>query len=185
MTAPDGQRERSETSEATMESDTRTAPEQREQERASTGEEESSGADVEGTAGSSREDRSDDDDDDRGGEDGESESGALQSSHLGAAGAEGEFSADEERAPLFTAEETDRFRERWADLQTGFIDRPRQVVEQADELVSDLMQQITAGFTERRSKLEEQWSEGDQASTEDLRVALTRYRSFFNRLLSA
>ena len=59
------------------------------------------------------------------------------------------------------------------------------MVEQADDLVGDLMQQLTTGFTERRSKLEEQWSEGDQASTEDLRVALTRYRSFFNRLLSA
>jgi hypothetical protein len=86
---------------------------------------------------------------------------------------------------LFTGEEAEHFRERWADVQAGFVDQPRQMVEQADALFSDLMQQLTAGFTQRRSQLEEQWSEGDQVSTEELRVALTRYRSFFNRLLSA
>jgi hypothetical protein len=181
MTAQDEGSESPQTSEAPMESGAPTSSEQSE-ERASTGEEESSGADKEGTAGSSREGRSSEGD---GGQDRESEPPAVESPPLGAAGADSESSPAEERAPLFTGKEADDFRERWAKLQAGFVDRPREMVEQADDLVGDLMQQLTTGFTERRSKLEEQWSEGDQASTEDLRVALTRYRSFFNRLLSA
>jgi hypothetical protein len=109
----------------------------------------------------------------------------AESPSAGTAEAGGEPSPGDERAPLFTGEEAERFRERWATVQAGFVDEPRQMVEQADELVDDLMQQLTAGFSDRRSKLEEQWSEGDGVSTEDLRVTLTRYRSFFNRLLSA
>lgn len=92
---------------------------------------------------------------------------------------------DDERAPLLPGDEAERFRRRWEDLQTGFVDQPRQMVEEADELVGDLMQQLTAGFSEERSSLESQWDSGEDVSTEDLRVALTRYRSFFNRLLSA
>jgi hypothetical protein len=69
-------------------------------------------------------------------------------------------------------------------LQPSFVDQPRQTVEEADNLVGDLLQQLTAGFSEKRSHLEAQWEQGDEVSTEDLRVALTRYRSFFNRLLS-
>ena len=91
----------------------------------------------------------------------------------------------DERAPLFPSEEADRFRQRWESLQAGFVDQPREMVEQADDLVSELMQQLTAGFSEKRSNLEQQWEHGDEISTEELRVALTRYRSFFNRLLSA
>jgi hypothetical protein len=32
--------------------------------------------------------------------------------------------------------------------------------------------------------LEEQWDRGEEASTEDLRIALKRYREFFERLLA-
>lgn len=91
----------------------------------------------------------------------------------------------EDRAPLFAEEDAERFRRRWEDLQAGFVDEPRQMVEQADDLVGELMQQLTAGFDQERSSLEAQWEKGDDVSTEELRVALTRYRSFFNRLLSA
>jgi hypothetical protein len=91
---------------------------------------------------------------------------------------------DDERAPLLPGDEAERFRRRWEDLQAGFVDQPRQMVEEADELVGELMQQLTAGFSEERSSLESQWDSGEDVSTEDLRVALTRYRSFFNRLLS-
>jgi hypothetical protein len=91
----------------------------------------------------------------------------------------------EERAPLLTNKDTESFRQRWENLQAGFVDEPRQMVEQADDLVGELMQQLSEGFRDKRSNLEAQWEKGDDVSTEDLRVALTRYRSFFNRLLSA
>jgi hypothetical protein len=91
----------------------------------------------------------------------------------------------DERAPLLADEESERFRGRWEELQAGFVDRPREMVEEADDLVGELMQRLTASFSEERSSLEAQWEKGEDVSTEDLRVALTRYRSFFNRLLSA
>jgi hypothetical protein len=68
-------------------------------------------------------------------------------------------------------------------VQTGFVDEPRQTVEEADKLVAAVMQRLADGFTKERSGLEKQWDNGDKASTEDLRVALQRYRSFFDRLL--
>jgi len=91
----------------------------------------------------------------------------------------------DERAPLLAQNEAERFRRRWEDLQAGFVDRPREMVEEADDLVGELMQQLTTGFNDERSSLEQQWEKGEEVSTEELRVALTRYRSFFNRLLSA
>jgi len=88
--------------------------------------------------------------------------------------------------PLFSAEQGGRFEQRWSEIQASFVDEPRQAVERADTLVAELMQELASGFSETRSRLEAQWDdEGDKVSTEDLRVALTRYRSFFNRLLSA
>ena len=42
---------------------------------------------------------------------------------------------------------------------------------------------LARSFNEARSSLEEQWSRGDDVSTEDLRITLQRYRSFFERLL--
>lgn len=88
--------------------------------------------------------------------------------------------------PLLPPDESDRFEQRWHEIQTSFVDEPRQAVEQADTLVAELMQELASGFSDTRSTLEAQWdNEGDDVSTEDLRVALTRYRSFFNRLLSA
>ena len=92
---------------------------------------------------------------------------------------------DDERAPLLPGDEAERFRRRWEDLQTAFVDQPRQTVDEANKLVGALMQQLTEGFSKERSSLESQWDSGEDVSTEDLRVALTRYRSFFNRLLSA
>ena len=85
---------------------------------------------------------------------------------------------------LFPSDEADGFRSRWQDVQTGFVDEPRNAVEQADKLVAEMMQRLAQVFSDERSKLEEQWSRGDDISTEDLRQALRRYRSFFDRLLS-
>ena len=92
--------------------------------------------------------------------------------------------SDSRQGPLLPADQTERFSERWNQIQTTFVDEPRQSVEQADSLVADLMQRLAASFSDERGRLEAQWDKGDDVSTEDLRVALTRYRSFFERLLS-
>lgn len=84
---------------------------------------------------------------------------------------------------LFEDNELQSFRGRWEQVQNSFVDEPRETVQKADELVSDLVERLTNGFAEARSGLEEQWKKGEEASTEDLRVALTRYRAFFQRLL--
>jgi len=89
------------------------------------------------------------------------------------------------RGPLLSHDQSEHFTTRWQEIQTSFVDQPRDSVEQADALVADLMQRLAAGFSNERERLEEQWDRGDDVSTEDLRVALTRYRSFFDRLLSA
>jgi hypothetical protein len=88
------------------------------------------------------------------------------------------------RQPLLPGEATGEFRDRWESIQTGFVDEPRRSVEQADGLVAELMQRLAGTFADERSRLESQWDRGDEASTEELRVALQRYRSFFDRLLS-
>ncbi len=90
----------------------------------------------------------------------------------------------EPHAPLFHDEELGGFRTRWEAIQTGFVDEPRAAVEQADALVSEMMTRLSEMFASERGSLEGQWSRGDNVSTEDLRVALKRYRSFFERLLS-
>ena len=89
-----------------------------------------------------------------------------------------------ESASLFSANELDDLRSRWDTVQTGFVDEPRHAVEQADGLVASAMKRLAEVFAEERSKLEKQWDRGDNVSTEDLRVTLQRYRSFFHRLLS-
>lgn len=86
--------------------------------------------------------------------------------------------------PLFPGNELEELRSRWSGVQTAFVDEPRQAVEQADGLVASAMKRLAEVFAEERSKLEKQWDRGDNVSTEDLRVALQRYRSFFQRLLS-
>jgi hypothetical protein len=87
-------------------------------------------------------------------------------------------------APLFSREEAGQLRTRWEEVQIGFVDEPRQSVERADELVAQVMRRLAEVFSEERGQLENQWTRGDDVSTEDLRVALRRYRSFFDRLLS-
>ena len=89
-----------------------------------------------------------------------------------------------EAAPLFPNNELQELRTRWTSIQTAFVDEPRRAVEQADGLVAAAMKRLAEVFAEERSQLEQQWDRGDNVSTEDLRVALQRYRSFFQRLLS-
>jgi hypothetical protein len=85
---------------------------------------------------------------------------------------------------LFGETEMSGFRARWNDVQAGFVDDPKQCVQTADALVSEVVDQLTSGFSEARARMEAQWARGEDASTEDLRVALKRYREFFQRLLS-
>jgi hypothetical protein len=93
-------------------------------------------------------------------------------------------SRGEESEALLPADVNADFQGRWENLQTGFVDEPRQTVEQADQLVAEVMQRLAEGFAAERERLEQQWGRGEDISTEDLRVALQRYRSFFRRLLS-
>ncbi|HUA47275.1 MAG TPA: hypothetical protein VMA77_18710 [Solirubrobacteraceae bacterium] len=86
--------------------------------------------------------------------------------------------------PLLSEELSMTFQRRWEEVQTRFVDEPRGAVEDADGLVANLMQQLAQGFAQERERLEAQWGRGEDFSTEDLRVALQRYRSFFQRLLS-
>ncbi len=86
--------------------------------------------------------------------------------------------------PLFPSNEAEQMRSRWTDIQAGFVDEPRKAVEDADGLVAAAIKRMAETFAEERSRLEAQWDRGDEVSTEDLRVALRRYRSFFDRILS-
>jgi hypothetical protein len=85
---------------------------------------------------------------------------------------------------LFADGELTDLRSRWTEVQSAFVDDPRDCVHKADGLVADVVDRLTAGFAQARSGLEEQWSRGEQVSTEDLRIALQRYRDFFERLLA-
>jgi hypothetical protein len=85
---------------------------------------------------------------------------------------------------LFAGDALADLRARWAGVQAAFVDDPKECVGKADVLVSDLVEQLTTGFAQARSHLEEQWSRGKEASTEDLRLALMHYREFFERLLA-
>jgi hypothetical protein len=91
---------------------------------------------------------------------------------------------DDALEPLFPEERATELRERWSSLQARFVDEPRETVSEADSLVAELLQELAKGFSDARSSLEGQWSAGDDVSTEDLRLSLQRYRSFFERLLA-
>lgn len=93
--------------------------------------------------------------------------------------------ADSPPQSLFPPDDAERLRSQWNSIQTGFVDEPRRAVEQGDELVAEVVQRLSESFASERASLEQQWDRGDQVSTEDLRIALQRYRSFFERLLAA
>jgi hypothetical protein len=86
--------------------------------------------------------------------------------------------------PLLSSDESKSFRARWDAVQVGFVDEPRQAVEQADALVAAALKRLAEIFAEERARLGGLWGRGDNVSTEELRLALKRYRSFFGRLLS-
>jgi hypothetical protein len=97
----------------------------------------------------------------------------------------GEGESRDRLEPLFDSGREQDLRDRWHGLQARFVDEPRETVSEADSLVAELLRDLAQTFDEARSKLEGQWSSGEDASTEDLRLTLQRYRSFFERLLEA
>ena len=100
------------------------------------------------------------------------------------AGVAAAAAADDQATPLFSIEEAKEFRNRWDTIQGGFVDEPRRAVEQADSLVAGTMKRLAEVFAEERAKLEGQLDRDQSVPTENLRLALRRYRSFFGRLLS-
>ncbi|MFJ6783483.1 hypothetical protein [Streptomyces yangpuensis] len=94
----------------------------------------------------------------------------------------GHVAADTEE-PLLGTADTEEYRRKWSDIQGRFVDDPQDAVRSADTLVAEVMQDLAGSFSTRKQGLEGQWGRGEQVATEDLRVALQHYRSFFNRLL--
>ena len=85
---------------------------------------------------------------------------------------------------LIPGRQIEDMRSRWTAIQASFVDEPHKAVQDADELVSSAIKQIAEGFRDQRGQLEKQWTQGSDVSTEDLRVSLQHYRTFFDRLLS-
>ena len=86
--------------------------------------------------------------------------------------------------PLFTPDLAETYRLRWTSIQSGFVDDPRQAVRGGDELVAQIMTNLANTFADERHRVEAQLDATGEGSTEELRVTLRRYRSFFERLLS-
>ena len=108
----------------------------------------------------------------------------AEANERSAATAERTVAAAERSVAMFPGGETSGFRTRWDAIQTGFVDEPRKAVEEADALVAQMIKRLTEVFADERGSLEKQWDRGEQVSTEDLRQALQKYRSFFERLLA-
>ena len=92
---------------------------------------------------------------------------------------------EEADGSLLPSDRTSEYRERWDGIQSRFVDDPRRSVEQADKLVIEVVQDLQTTFGSERRSLEDAWQRGDDVQTEDLRIALQRYRTFFDRLLAA
>lgn len=90
---------------------------------------------------------------------------------------------DDTRDSFLPPDKMEEFRERWDDIQAGFVDDPQTSVQKAHGLVSSLVKDLNDVFARERSGLESRWNRGEEADTENLRVALQRYRAFFNRIL--
>jgi hypothetical protein len=93
-------------------------------------------------------------------------------------------SGTSDSASLFNGEEAEQLRTRWQQIQGKFVDEPRVAVEQADALVSEIVEKITGMFAEQQDLLEDQWKQGKEVSTEEMRKTLQNYRSFFNILVT-
>jgi hypothetical protein len=113
----------------------------------------------------------------------EAPAGTVQEAPAGRGGA-ADGAGDGRDVALLDPAEGERFRQRWNDVQARFVDDPQEAVRSADGLVAEVVQSLAQGFSDHKHGLEQAWQSGGDPETEDLRLALQRYRSFFDRLLS-
>jgi hypothetical protein len=113
----------------------------------------------------------------------ESSTGQTEPSEMGTESSPARTEPSTDKS-LFADADLSGLRSRWNDVQAAFVDDPKKCVQEADALVAEVVEQLTTGFSAVRSRLEAQWARGEEASTEDLRLSLKRYREFFQRLLS-
>ena len=113
----------------------------------------------------------------------ESSTGQTEPSEMGTESSPARTEPSTDKS-LFADADVSGLRSRWNDVQAAFVDDPKKCVQEADALVAEVVEQLTTGFSAVRSRLEAQWARGEEASTEDLRLSLKRYREFFQRLLS-
>lgn len=109
---------------------------------------------------------------------------AADDTAAGETAAGGHEAGEEEAESLIARDEAEEFRRTWGEIQGRFVDDPQDAVRSADRLVAEVMQTLARTFSARKQELEGQWDRGEHVATEDLRLALQQYRSFFNRLLS-
>lgn len=93
--------------------------------------------------------------------------------------------AGERGAAPFPRDRAAQLRSQWSEVQARFVDDPRAAVKEADGLVDEVIQELARQFADERARLEGQWGRNEKVATEDLRIALRRYREFFERLLAA
>ncbi|MFD5793008.1 hypothetical protein ACFWIO_05610 [Streptomyces diastatochromogenes] len=91
--------------------------------------------------------------------------------------------AEEGEQPLIDPADARSYRDRWEQIQGTFVDEPKDAVRSADALVAEVIRSLAETFADHKRELEDQWSRGEEVETEGLRVALRRYRTFFNQLL--
>jgi hypothetical protein len=84
--------------------------------------------------------------------------------------------------PLLTAEAEEGFLNRWVEIQVGFVEDPAESVRDADALIQEIADTLTTAFAARRTELAAGWQHGTP-DTEELRLALRRYRSFIGVIL--
>ena len=88
-----------------------------------------------------------------------------------------------EAGPVFAPESAQSFRVRWSSIQAGFIDDPRNAVQDADRFVADVVQSFTAGVEARRRALTSAWEQDGHSGTEELRLTMRQYRALVDRIL--
>ena len=84
----------------------------------------------------------------------------------------------------FVAADASRYRDRWSEIQTGFVDEPGHAVQSAGELLTELIDDLNRRLTTELVDLDARRGASDDESTEDLRVTFQRYRTFFDRLMA-
>ena len=85
--------------------------------------------------------------------------------------------------PLLSDEAEQAFLSRWAEIQSGFVEDPAESVHDADRLLDEMAAALLSSFQARRTDLAVDWQQGSPG-TEQLRLALRRYRDFVGVILA-